>query len=1182
MRTLRADQTRIQANRPVLAWIFRWAYAVSTLICVYCIPQLNAAPSSNAASNNVLAPLGLAPLDLAPLGDAYFETIGDSEAIPDNNVTAIAEDASGLIWIGTPSGLIRYDGYRFRRYTRDSNTPNSLSGVFIRALALATDGKLWIGTDADGVSVYDPQTEAFTQFRHRDNDASSLSHNTVRVLAATPDGGMWVGTRSGLNLQRGGRTDFQQFPLRLGSGTLDLDDRILSLLLDKRGELWVGSWNGLSRLSPGRSTFVRVQEAGSSSLVRELIMSLYELHDGRIGIGTNLQGSMIFDPSNGSLLPIPTKQGIATPTEAMALAMLQPKPGELWLGSFGGIEIINTAPSLPVGMGVPIGAVLQQLRPDPSVQSSLAHAQVRAMMQDRSGHIWIGGYSGGLQRHDPNNSAIRVLHHSPMRPNGLSSPSVGSILERSNGELWLGLRENGIDIIERSSGRLRSLKPEAGNPDALGNGMVISLAETADHAVWAGTLAGLFRFDPVTLKFRGYGERAGVRGSTIRRLLGGKNGELWIGTNTGLFRWTPDPGNGRDGNDMDTGPDPEQDNVGDDAIDAIKMADGSDLNADVNALALQSDGRLWVGSTIGLHTLAPELSGLKTVQGELNGGAQSAKPSIVGLLVDRQNRVWVDTSEGLNVLTQLQESGDHAKAVFDPVSDRLGIGGKSFGANLLEDASGRIWTQQHVLASDAKSVYVLSKADGVEFGTAWFRSYASTHDGLLLFGGSKGVLIVEPQKFQPRRYQPPLIATELSVAGQVRPIGEIVRGLELQPGAANFSVEFAALDYSAPQRVRYRHRLIGFDQGWIETDANRRMASYTNLAPGNYTLQVRAQTPASGWTPHALTFSVRALPAYWQTTWFTLAMAVLGIAIVYVAVRRHAQRVGRHERELEHMVAERTLELSLAKESAEHALEQLRGTQKQLVQAEKMASLGQLVAGVAHELNTPLGIALTASSMLSDESRALKKSVAAQSLSTRQLSGYLDVAERAGAMVDTSLARAAQLVRSFKQVSLDRSTDERRRFELSGYLADLLTGLELSWKRRPVQLALTCAPGLILDSYPDALGQIIGTLSQNALQHAFAADAIGKMQISAESIVLESGANAVRLVFSDDGKGISEADLAHVFEPFFTTKRGQGSTGLGLHIVFNLVHARLGGEIEVASTLGEGTRFTVTFPCVAP
>ena len=1135
----RADQILMRARSSVLTWLFVALIAV-------CSAPLNAN----------------SPPTLVALGDAYFETIGDSESIPDNNVTAICEDASGLIWIGTPSGLIRYDGYRFRRYTRDSSSANSLGGVFIRALALAKDGRLWIGTDADGLSVYDPKSETFTQFRHRDNDPNSLSNNTVRALAATPEGGMWVGTRAGINLQRAGQTGFEQFPMRLGADTGDLDDRVLSLLLDKRGLLWVGSWNGLSQLDPAGTIFTRVHAKTTReiSLQGELIMSLYELRDGRIGIGTNLQGSMILDPRSDALLRVPVgKQGTAT--DAMALAMLQPKPDELWLGSFGGIEVINARP------GLTAGNTSRQLRPDPSVLSSLAHSQVRAMMQDRSGHIWIGGYSGGLQRHDPNNDAIRVLHHSPMRPNGLSSPSVGSILERANGELWIGLRENGIDIIDRSSGILRNLAPEAGNPDALGNGMVISMAETRDGAVWAGTLAGLFRIDPITFKFRGYGEQSGVRGSTIRRLLAGKNGELWIGSNTGLYRWTQ-----------------AQDASAGDAISPVKMADGSELNADVNALALEADGRLWVGSTIGLHTLARDSSGLKQVQGVLNGGAQSAKPSIVGLLVDRKNRLWVDTSEGLNLLKQLEFDGDNTlKAVFDPVSDRLGIGGKSFGANLLEDATGRIWTQQHLLAADAKSVYALTKADGIAIGTAWFRSYASTRDGLLLFGGSKGVLIVDPARFQPRGYQPPLIVTELSAGGQLRPMGNVLKtGLDLSPGAANFSVEFAALEYSAPQRVRYSHRLEGFDQDWIETDANRRVASYTNLKPGNYALKVRAQTPGGGWTPHELTLSVRALPAYWQTAWFALAMAVLAVAIVYVAIRRHALRVGRHERELEQMVTQRTAELSLAKESAEHALGQLRGTQRQLVQAEKMASLGQLVAGVAHELNTPLGIALTASSMLSDESRTLKKSVAAQTLSAAQLGGYLEIAERAGTMVDTNLARAAQLVRSFKQVSLSRSTDERRRFELSGYLTDLLTGLELSWKRRPLRLKLNCAPGLILDSYPDALSQIIGTLTQNALQHAFAAEAEGIMQISTEAVVLSDAEPAVRLIFSDNGKGISEADLAHVFEPFFTTQRGQGSTGLGLHIVFNLVSARLGGEIEVASTLGAGTRFTITFPCVAP
>ena len=517
-----------------------------------------------------------ASLDDLGFADRYFEAVGDSESIPDNNVTALAEDASGLIWIGTPSGLFRYDGYRFRPSTGEPGSANVLGTATIRALALAKDGQMWIGTNVNGVSVYNPKSERFTQFRHLEHDASSLSHNEVRALAATPDGGMWVGTRAGINLRRAGQTSFERFPLRLGADTSDLDDRVSSLLLDTRGALWVGSFNGLSQLAVGSKSFVRVHaRAGAApqiSLAGENISSLYELQDGRIGIGTTRQGSMLLDPGRGTLLPIPIRmQGTANSTDARALAMMQPNANananELWLGSFGGLLIVDSTP------GASAGAVLRQLRPDPSVLSSLAHTQVRTMIRDRSGHIWIGGYGGSLQRHDPTNSAIRVLHHSPMRPNGLSSQSISSILERSNGELWLGTRENGIDILERGSGTMRHLKPEAGNSDALGNGMVTSLAETADRAIWAGTGAGLFRFDPNTQIFRSYGEQYGIRDG-IRRLLAGKNGELWIGTNNSLYRCETRT----------------------QVIEAIKLVDGADVNADINALILTSEGRLWVGS----------------------------------------------------------------------------------------------------------------------------------------------------------------------------------------------------------------------------------------------------------------------------------------------------------------------------------------------------------------------------------------------------------------------------------------------------------------------------------------------------------------------------------------------------------------------------------------------------------
>lgn len=181
-------------------------------------------------------------------------------------------------------------------------------------------------------------------------------------------------------------------------------------------------------------------------------------------------------------------------------------------------------------------------------------------------------------------------------------------------------------------------------------------------------------------------------------------------------------------------------------------------------------------------------------------------------------------------------------------------------------------------------------------------------------------------------------------------------------------------------------------------------------------------------------------------------------------------------------------------------------------------------------------------------------------------------------MIDLNLTRASDLVRSFKQVSVDRSSDDRRRFDLGESLRAVVTSLELTWKRRPVKLELHCTQRMEMDSYPGALGQVITNLIQNALLHAFADDRGGTMRLSAEP----AGPDRVRIVFEDDGHGIGAAELARVFEPFYTTRRNQGGSGLGLHIVYNLVTVKLGGRIDARGEPGAGMRFVLELPVCAP
>ncbi len=310
----------------------------------------------------------------------------------------------------------------------------------------------------------------------------------------------------------------------------------------------------------------------------------------------------------------------------------------------------------------------------------------------------------------------------------------------------------------------------------------------------------------------------------------------------------------------------------------------------------------------------------------------------------------------------------------------------------------------------------------------------------------------------------------------------------------------------------------------------------------------------------------------------TIAFAIAVMERIRRMVEERRQSQLEYADRLAHQVEARTRELSAAKTAAEGALAKLRETQQQLVESEKLASLGQLVAGVAHEVNTPLGIAVTASSHLSERCRAIASKLADGSLARGELEAWLAETRTAGSMIERNLERAAHLVRSFKQVSVDRTSDGRRRFVLATQIDELIESLQVTWKRRPVALEVDCPKDIELDSFPGALGQVLTNLIQNALLHAFEPDQRGRMRIAVRML----DAARIELVFEDDGRGLDADTLARIFDPFFTTKRNQGGTGLGLNIAYNLVAQKLGGRLTAESAPGKGLRLVMQLPRVAP
>ncbi|KWT84156.1 multi-sensor signal transduction multi-kinase [Candidatus Magnetominusculus xianensis] len=357
-------------------------------------------------------------------------------------------------------------------------------------------------------------------------------------------------------------------------------------------------------------------------------------------------------------------------------------------------------------------------------------------------------------------------------------------------------------------------------------------------------------------------------------------------------------------------------------------------------------------------------------------------------------------------------------------------------------------------------------------------------------------------------------------------------------------------------------------------------------------MYVGKQNKKSNWNVHLLV----GIEEVKHETYKNIISILLSMILIYsiglftIFRIKKGHELYKYQNHLEEIVEERTDALTQLNEQLreeinsrqlvitelEKAYEDLNQSQAHLIQSEKMASLGQVVAGVAHEINTPVGIAYTLSSSIIKETETIESAFNDKSLNRTQLESYLSDVGKGSQLIFNNLQRTAELIKSFKMVSTDQLTQERRSFMLDQYLEEIMFNLQPKLKHYQHNVEISCPKGINVDSYPGAFAQIITNLLLNSLLHAYDPEDKGTIAIKAiaknDEIIVE---------YKDDGKGISQGDIKRIFDPFFTTRRGDGGTGLGLHIVYNIITQTLGGRIECKSTAGEGTTFIINFPIIA-
>ena len=1079
----------------------------------------------------------------------YLQTVATDD-LPLPGVTALAQDAGGMLWIGNQLGLLRYDGYRFRSYTHDPDDPRSLPGNFVAGLAAAADGRVWVGTMANGVAVYDPACDCFERkWRHDPAVPDSLGDGAIFAIAFDPSGSAWLGGDAGL--------------ARLGPGsalpqTIEPADgaafgRVNGLLVARDGAIWVASRRGVLRREPGAVAFEALptdRPGADGKPVQAIAFSLIEATDGKVWVGTANFGAAWFAP--GERMPHwievdPARRDrLAHPT---VLAVGQASEQEIWLGSYGG-GLTRVAAS--------DGRVLQRLPFVDGLVGGLLGAQVRTLLRDRSGLLWIGLWQGGLQRYNPS-LAVRTLRHRAGSGEGPSKLGAGALLALDDGRLLIGTNGNGIDIYDRAEGVVSGHRPD-GKPGSLPAESISSLSQGADGSLWAGTLiSGVYRLGAGDSIWHRYATAQGLPGASVHSMLLDAEGRLWLGSSTGVFRHDP-------------------------AADRFDPVPGAEAAA-TQAMRIDPQGGIWgVTVTHGIWRWDPGETQLKFVRADRERADALASDSVRGLLIDRAGTLWLDTAAGLDRL----RSWDGRTASFEHVSAMAGHPGVVFGSNLMEDRRGRIWSSASVLDPVRMRLHLLGRVDGLDI-QGIIGSSAQLPDGLFAFGGNTGVAILDPESFEFWNDTPPVVATGLRVNGRDEPPPIAGAALVLGPQRDQFAFEFSALDYSEPASNRYAYRLIGQHSDWIETDSEHRIASYGGLWPGDYTLEVRGSGRSGEWAPQLLRVPVRVAPAWWQTAWFVVAVALCLLAALWGGVRWRTLTLRRRADELRVQVDERTrdlrasnAELADSKREIEAAHARLVEAQQQLVLSEKMASLGTLTAGVAHEINNPTNFASVAVQQVEAQLQQLHQFL-------RDLAGGAEAppaileafAERFRTLAEmTGTAREGhqriqRIVADLRQFTrLDEA--EKKSVPVAEPILSTVNLVRTSFEH--VRFVLDLGYNPAIECQPAKLGQVYMNLIVNACQAIGECrdDRNGQVRVSTR----RSGA-FVEVVVEDNGIGMSEATRRRVFEPFFTTKAVGAGTGLGLAIVFGIVKDH-GGSIDVESSPGAGTRFRLHLPIAGP
>ncbi len=1074
---------------------------------------------------------------------------------------SLLKDKNGMLWFGSNYAIARYDGDYLQIYGLDQG----LNTQTVYSLFQDSKGRIWVGTNSYSISVIDLEAELVYEL--------ALDFDTVYGIMEANDGKFWISNRnSGYKIIDFDRKIIQQFSQEDGL----LGNFGIRAFQDKEGLIWLTTNNGVNilNLKKGKNTSI-TQDNG---LLENLIFSVYQDNSDKIWM-VGRGGVNILNASKTSITHFTADQGL---TEAPGItSVTQDASGKFWLGSPNG-QMFSYKEDTKT-----IERYNLNFAPNNFISNSI---------EDSQGQIWASAVQGGIYKIDLNSG--RPANYTTQ--DGLSSNEIWSTLQAKDGTIWIG-SNNGIDVYNPTTKTIKHFDTKHG----LVHQRNTRLMEDSQGRIWScGNNFGISIIDPEEETIQQLTTDQGLPTNAIRSIVETENGTMWMGgresellsidLENSIFKYhLPDStiitaannilindhlGNiwvGTLGNGI------EKVNPKTSIRSTLTTANGL-ISGTVYSLNTDHKNNIWAATNKGMELINPSTQEITTFTTTEGLGA-----SDVYAIIERNDKIFAGTSNGLTILKP--EMLPNEKLPYWKVKTlgkRQGLSWVDFAENSFSiDKYGKLWA--------GVDTQILTVIDEIETDTTAIKTYIT---GINIF--DKSQVFNDPNLIESKRtdqdtiWTPkgdkPILRDDVALDSSkinsnnitwktVEGLFNIPTDLTLPPDQNYLSFDYSGLQYSNQDKVVYRYFLEGIDKTWSHISSENSSENYRDLSPGNYTFKVAAKGFNSDWGP-ASEFKFTILPPWWQTKW---AYALYFLLLLILARGIHLvqkKRTIRKERE-----RSQKRELEQAKE-IEKAYTELKITQSQLIQSEKMASLGELTAGIAHEIQNPLNFVNNFSEVSNEliheikEERKKKKEERDDNLENELLediSQNLDKinhhGKRADAIVKAMLQHSRNNSAEKEPTDINKLADEYLRLAYHGLRAkdkDFNATLETDFDDSIGMVSVI----------PQDIGRVILNLITNAF---YAVDEKKKSGIEnydpTVAVSTKKLKDNIIISIKDNGNGIPKYVVDKIFQPFFTTKPAGQGTGLGLSMSYDIVKAH-GGEIKVGTEENIGTTFNISLP----